>query len=108
MADLKVELQSGFWNGQSRVSKFKVSNIGTHVATNVFLRRESMYGKIDGPELDSSAFNDSIGDVPAGAFQIYYMTCTPQYGWECTSSKMSAMTAGSDSNPMNDWAYDEG
>jgi hypothetical protein len=108
MADLKVELHSGWWVGDVRHSRFKVSNIGNNVAPNVRISRVANVAKIVPPGGDFEQSFELIGDMPAGAFQLYDVVCTPKNAtWRCDLNELIASTVGSDSDMTNNRASDD-
>jgi hypothetical protein len=105
LADLKVELESGWWKGMERHSRFKVANFGDAVATNISIRRQ-MY--LEDLKLINNYYEFSdqvVGNLPPGTFKYFTVICTPPRGWVCGENLLRATSTGSDKNLANN--YDE-
>jgi hypothetical protein len=107
LPNMKVEFVSGWWVGTERHSQFKVSNIGDYKATNVSLRKIRDIHRPGDGDVEQVIDYQSLGDVPAGAFQFYEVVCTPKTNWYCVENAMKALTTGSDSDMSNNYAEDD-
>jgi hypothetical protein len=107
MADLKVELITGFWQGNQRHSTFKVSNIGNATAKDVSVRTWTDIADF-GSDEDQTIGYQSLGDMPAGSVKKVSVVCTPPDPLDtCVRNGAKALSVSSDQNPANDWAEDE-
>ena len=107
IGDVKVELDSAWWVGSERHSKFKVSNVGTGTSYDVKLFKQYFVVEPLIPDDDHFESNQLLGDMPAGAFTYVTIVCKPKAGWQCDLTRMKALTPGSDLNPGNNGAEDD-
>ena len=107
MADLKVELVAGVWQGNQRHSTFRVSNIGNHVAKNVAVRKWTDIADFGSDEDQEYSYMD-LGDMAPGAVLLFNVVCVPPVPEDtCVRNGAKALSISSDKNPANDWAKDE-
>ena len=107
MADLKVELITGFWQGNQRHSTFKVSNIGNATAKDVSVRKWTDIADF-GSDEDQTISYQSLGDMPAGSVKKVSVVCTPPDPLDtCVRNGAKALSVSSDLDAANDWAEDE-
>jgi hypothetical protein len=107
IADLKTELVSGWWVGNERHSKFKLSNVGTGTAPDVRLWYQMISQDPIEPDTDNPSQKIELGDMPANAFQYFTVVCKPRPGYTCDKNRAKLLTDGSDSNPANNDAEDD-
>ncbi|MFN8526221.1 MAG: hypothetical protein U0821_24230 [Chloroflexota bacterium] len=107
LPDLKVQLVSGWWVGNERHSRFKLSNIGTLAAKDVSVRTWIDTSKPSNGNDDQTIAYVHFGDMPAGTFQFIDVVCKPKALWQCDNNGAKALSISSDANAANDWAEDE-
>lgn len=110
IADVKVELVSGWWVGKERHSKFKLSNVGDGPAKGVRYVHQTL---TDDTRVEHHShavwWSDPIhvGDMPANTFRFVVLVCKPQPHYICHVNIMDAYLDGSDKNLDNNGARDE-
>ena len=107
IGDLKVELDSAWWVGTARHSKFKVSNPGDGTSFNVSVRKIVDTENPNSGDEDQNISYQALGDMPASAFTYITVICTPQAGWVCDQNALKGLTTGSDKNTGNNYAEDD-
>ena len=107
IGDLKVELDSAWWVGTARHSKFKVSNPGDGTSFNVSVRKIVDTANPNNGDEDQNISYQALGDMPAAAFTYITVICTPKAGWVCDQNALKGLTTGSDKNPGNNYAEDD-
>ena len=107
IGDLKVELDSAWWVGTARHSKFKVSNPGDGTSFNVSVRKIVDTANPNSGDEDQDIAYQALGDMPASAFTYVTVICTPQAGWVCDQNALKGLTTGSDKNTGNNYAEDD-
>src|SRR5215211_7334821 len=88
MADLKVELVSGWWEGNERHSRFKVSNIGTASAPETYYWYQTLAQDPIEPDTDNKSSKVQVGTMPANAFALFDVVCKPTPGYTCDKNTM--------------------
>lgn len=106
IGDLKVELDSAWWVGTARHSKFKVSNVGDGTSYDVSVRKIVDTANPNNGDEEQDISYQALGDMPAGAFTYITVVCTPDAGWICDLNGLKGLTPGSDKNTGNNYAQD--
>jgi hypothetical protein len=107
IGDVKVQLDSAWWVGSERHSKYKISNVGNGISYDVKLFKQYFVVEPSIPDDDHFESNQVLGDMPPAAFTYVTIVCKPKAGWQCDKTRMKALTPGSDLNPGNNDAEDD-
>ena len=78
MPDIKVELVAGWWQGNNRHSKFKISNIGTGTGKVVHVWYQSVSQNVPEDETDNPSSKFDILDMAPNASQEFTVVCDPR------------------------------
>ena len=107
MPDIKVALVTGWWFGNERYSKFRISNVGSGNGHLVHVWYQTISQNVPEDDTDNPSHKFDIADFAPGASQEFTVVCKPRTGFVCDKNRLNAYAHGSELTTANNAAEDD-
>jgi hypothetical protein len=107
MPDITVVLVSGWWVGNERHSKFRISNVGNGNGHLVHVWYQMISQNVPEDDTDNPSHKFHIVDLAPGAWEEFTVVCKPRTGFVCDKNRLNAYAHGSELTTANNAAEDD-